>query len=64
MVTREAMDIVSKFGIYVNAESFLDCIEKMDIAYHNGTLTDIQRIAYNIVIGEMEEFFAPVSEYY
>lgn len=63
MVTREAMDIVSKFGIYIGAESFLDCIEKMDIAYHNGDLSAIQRIAYNIVIGEMEEFFAPVAEY-
>ena len=64
MIIREAMDIVSKFGIYVNAESFLDCIEKMDIAYKNGDLTDIQRMAYNIVIDEMEEFFAPVAEYY
>ena len=63
MLMRDAMDIVSKFGIYTNAESFLDCIEKMDIALHNGELTAIQRIAYNTVIGEMEAFFAPVTEY-
>lgn len=63
MHMRDAMDIVSKFGIYTNAESFLDCIEKMDIALQNGELTATQRIAYNTVIDEMEAFSAPVTEY-
>jgi hypothetical protein len=53
MTTAEANTMVQKFGMNINASSFLECIESMDVLNHYGLLAEPFREAYKITIDEM-----------
>lgn len=57
MHIQDAIDIVNQYGIDWNLPGLLETVEQMDAAYKADELTDIQRRAYRMFIGEMEQLF-------
>lgn len=55
MTTGDAMRLVSEFGARCQCESFMECIEVLDIQDKLGLLSPILTEAYQVVIGEVEE---------
>ncbi len=55
MTTGEAMRLVSEFGAKCQCESFMECIEVLDIQNKLGLLSPILTEAYLVTIGELEE---------
>lgn len=54
-----ANNIISQFGYKHNVQSFMDCIELLDIMEKQNMLSNAEKLAYNIVITE----FAAVNGY-
>ena len=53
-----ANNIISRFGIRYNTETFMDTIELLDDFLQKGLLSDSEKIAYHLVIDEMAEYYA------
>lgn len=54
MIMSEALRVVSAYGALIEADSFIEAIEAMEIAYKMGTLTDRESTAFQTVVGELE----------
>ena len=54
MIMSEALSVVSAYGALIEADSFIQAIEAMEIAYKMGTLTDRESTAFQTVVGELE----------
>lgn len=54
MIMSEALRVVSAYGAWVDAMSFMEAVESMEVAYNMGALTDREATAYQTVLGELE----------
>lgn len=54
MIMSEALRVVSAYGAWVDAMSFIEAVEAMEVAYKMGTLTDRESTALQTVLGELE----------
>ena len=57
MTMQEAIAIVNQYGADWNCPGLLETVEQMDEAFKNDELTNLQRRAYRMFIGEMEQLF-------
>lgn len=55
MPMQEAIAIVNQYGADWNLPGLLETVEQMDAAYNADELTETQRRAYRLFIGEMEQ---------
>lgn len=54
MIMSEALRVVSAYGAWVDAMSFIEAVEAMEVACKMGTLTDRETTALQTVLGELE----------
>jgi hypothetical protein len=54
MIMSEALRVVSAYGALVEADSFIEAVDAMEVAYKMGTLTDREATAFQTVLGELE----------
>lgn len=57
MDIRTAQDIIGKFSIRNNTDTFMETIEKMDEYYQRGILTDTEKQAYFLIIDEYAAYY-------
>lgn len=57
MPIQDAIAIVNQYGAEWNCPGLLETVEQMDEAFKNDELTENQRRAYRVFIGEMEQLF-------
>ena len=57
MTMQDAIAIVNQYGADWNCSGLLETVEQMDAAFKADELTNIQRHAYRMFIGEMEQLF-------